>query len=207
MPDNISDSDAVSLPFSRLTTATFSLTAAPCIIRAADYRELLTRRALKAETEQIQQKMRAALTDELEQTRRQALADLAAEQTHALLQTRRHCSEVIAQLDDEITALICHTVRILLEDTPPEKRLRAALRRSHSRIKPGTALTLVVHPDQADFLHRWLSSEETHSLPDDVSVGTDSTLLPGDCLIRQGRQIIHATLENQLTVLKEICSA
>lgn len=206
MPDDISGSDTVSLPFSRLTTASFTLTAAPCIIRAADYRELLTTGTLKTETEQLRQKMLAALTEELENTRRQALADLAAEQAHALLQTRLHCKEVIAQLDDEITALICHTIHILLGETPPENRLRAALRRSLSRIKPGAALTLVVHPDQADFLHQWLSSEGTLSLPDDISVDTDCSLLPGDCIICQGRQIIHATLENQLTVLREICS-
>lgn len=205
MPDDISDADTVSLPFCRLTTASFTLTAAPCIIRAADYRELLTSRTLRTETEQLRQKMQAALTEELENTRRKAQADLAAEQAHALLQTRRHCREVITRLDDEITALICHTVHILLEETPPENRLRAALRRSAGRIKTGAALSLVVHPDQADFLHQWLSSEGALPLPDDISVDTDRTLLPGDCLICQGREIIHATLENQLAVLREIC--
>lgn len=206
MPDDISGADTVSLPFSRLTAATFTLTTAPCIIRAADYRALLTRGALEKETEQLRQTMLTALTEELENTRRQAQTDLAAEQAQALIQTQRHCKEVIAQLDDEITALICHTVQILLEETPPENRLRAALRRSLSRIKTGAALTLVVHPDQAGFLHRWLSSEGTLSLPDDISVDTDRALIPGDCLICQGRQIIHATLENQLAVLREICA-
>ncbi|WP_317419243.1 MULTISPECIES: HrpE/YscL family type III secretion apparatus protein [unclassified Morganella (in: enterobacteria)] len=205
MPDDTSGTDCVRLPFSRLTADTFTLTAAPCIIPAADYRGLLSREALKAETEQLRSQMRTELADEAEKVRRQAQDELASGQAEALLQTRRHCKEVIAQLDDEITAMICHTVQILLEETPPENRLRAALRRSIKQINPGFSVALVVHPDQTAFLHQWLSAKDTITLPDDISVETDNTLLPGDCLIRQGRQIIHATLEHQLSVLREMC--
>lgn len=205
MPDNTSGTDNVRLPFSRLTADTFTLTAAPCIIRAAAYRELLSREALNAETEQLRGQMQAELADEAEKVRRQIRDELAAGQTGALLQTRRHCKDVIAQLDDEITGIICHTVQILLEETPPENRLRAALRRSMKQINPGFSVALVVHPAQTAFLHQWLSAEGTITLPDDISVETDNTLRPGDCLIRQGRQIIHATLEHQLSVLREMC--
>ncbi|WP_338856118.1 HrpE/YscL family type III secretion apparatus protein [Morganella morganii] len=205
MPDDTSGADCVRLPFSRLNAETFTLTAAPCIIPAAAYRGLLSREALNAETEQLRSQMRTELADEAEKVRREAQDELASGQAEALLQTRRHCKEVIAQLDDEITAMICHTVQILLEETPPENRLRAALRRSMIQINPCFSVALVVHPDQTAFLHQWLSAEGTITLPDDISVETDNTLRPGDCLIRQGRQIIHATLEHQLSVLREMC--
>lgn len=205
MPHDTSGTDSVRLPFSRLTAETFTLTAAPCIIRAADYRALLSREALNAETEKLREQMQAGLAGEAEKVRRQIRDELAAGQAEALLQTRRHCKEVIAQLDDEITGIICHTVQILLEEVPPENRLRAALRRSVKQINPGFSLTLTVHPDQAAYLHQWLSAEDTITLPDDISVETDNTLHPGDCLIRQGRQVIHATLEHQLSVLREMC--
>lgn len=207
MPDDTPLPDTTCLPLSRLTTDSYTLTTAPCIIRAADYRVLLNSQTLKADTEQLRLKMQSELNDEMAARRKNAEEELACARTQILLETRQHCREVITQLDAEITALICHTIHILLEDAPVQTRLHAALRGGLSRTNPQFSLTLTVHPDQADFLHQWLTAEETIPLPEDISVDTDKTLLPGDCLIRQGSQVIHATLDNQLTVLKRIFSA
>ncbi|WP_413492879.1 HrpE/YscL family type III secretion apparatus protein [Morganella psychrotolerans] len=207
MPDDTPLPDTTSLPFSRLTTDTYTLTAAPCIIRAADYRLLQDSETLKSDTEQLRLQMQSGLNDEMAARRKNAEEELACARTQILLETRQHCREVITQLDAEITALVCHTIHILLEDAPAQNRLRAALRGGLRRTNPQFSLILTVHPDQADFLHQWLTAEETIPLPEDISVDTDNSLLPGDCLIRQGKQVIHATLENQLTVLKRIFPA
>ncbi|HCM63533.1 MAG TPA: hypothetical protein DIT05_13465 [Morganella sp. (in: Bacteria)] len=207
MPDDTALPDTTSLPLSRLTTDFYTLTAAPCIIRAADYRVLADSQTLKADTEQLRLKMQSELNDEIAILRKNAQEELACARTQILLETRQHCREVITHLDADITALVCHTIHILLEDAPTQNRLRAALRGGLCRTKPQFSLTLTVHPDQADFLHQWLIAEETIPLPEDISVDTDNSLLPGDCLIRQGKQVIHATLDNQLTVLKRIFSA
>ena len=127
-----------------------------------------------------------------------SILDRAAESIETLCDLQREFRERLRLIEDLAVSVVCTAMKKLFFVVPEEEVVANTVRELLDRVAEGQKVKLKLNPKDYDVI------KERLSLPDTVSVATDSSLKRGACVVETTTGVIETSVEERLREFEEL---